>query len=138
MVSYYGMNKELGNLSFYDSTGQNEYMFGKPYSEKTAETIDAEVKSIVEEAYQRAKNTLIENREGLNKLSELLLEREVIFSEDLEAIFGKRKGAKEELLSVKPVEDKNSLGDISTAANENESKTESETDAESLNKESNA
>jgi len=138
MVSYYGMNKELGNLSFYDSTGQNEYMFGKPYSEKTAETIDAEVKSIVEEAYQRAKNTLIENREGLNKLSELLLEREVIFSEDLEAIFGKRKGAKEELLSVKPVEDKNSLGDISTAANENESKTESETDAESSNKESNA
>ena len=138
MVSYYGMNKELGNLSFYDSTGQNEYMFGKPYSEKTAETIDAEVKSIVEEAYQRAKNTLIENREGLNKLSELLLEREVIFSEDLEAIFGKRKGAKEELLSVKPVEDKNSLGDISTPANENESKTESETDAESLNKESNA
>jgi ATP-dependent metalloprotease FtsH len=111
MVSYYGMNKELGNISFYDSTGQNEYMFGKPYSEKTAETIDFEVKSIVEEAYLRAKDTLIENREGLNKLSELLLEREVIFSEDLEAIFGKRKGAKEELLSVKPVEEVKSLGE---------------------------
>lgn len=108
MVTYYGMNKELGNLSFYDSTGQSEYTFGKPYSEKTAETIDREVKSIVEEAYLRAKNTLVEHRDGLNKLSEMLLEREVIFSEDLESIFGKRKGSKE-LLSVKPEEEVKSL-----------------------------
>ncbi len=104
MVTYYGMNKELGNLSYYDSTGQSEYMMGKPYSEKTAELIDIEVKNIIEEAYLRAKNILIENREGLNKLSEMLLDREVIFSEDLESIFGKRKWAKEELLSVKPIE----------------------------------
>jgi ATP-dependent Zn protease len=104
MVTYYGMNKELGNLSYYDSTGQSEYMMGKPYSEKTAELIDIEVKNIIEEAYLRAKNILIENRDGLNKLSEMLLDREVIFSEDLESIFGKRKWAKEELLSVKPVE----------------------------------
>jgi cell division protease FtsH len=124
MVSYYGMNKELGNLSFYDSTGQNEYMFGKPYSEKTAETIDSEVKNIVEEAYQRAKTTLIENREGLNKLSELLLEKEVIFSEDLEAIFGKRKGAKEELLSVKPVEETKPLGEAKPEENKPEANNE--------------
>lgn len=124
MVSYYGMNKELGNLSFYDSTGQSEYMFGKPYSEKTAETIDAEVKNIVEEAYQLAKNTLIDNREGLNKLSELLLEREVIFSEDLEAIFGKRKGAKEELLSVKPVEETKPLGEAKPEENKPEADSE--------------
>lgn len=131
MVSYYGMNKELGNLSFYDSTGQNEYMFGKPYSEKTAETIDSEVKNIVEEAYQRAKTTLIENREGLNKLSELLLEKEVIFSEDLEAIFGKRKGAKEELLSVKPVEETKPLGEAKPE--ENRPEADSEPQKESSN-----
>lgn len=132
MVSYYGMNKELGNLSFYDSTGQSEYTFGKPYSEKTAETIDAEVKNIVEEAYQRAKDTLIANREGLNKLSEMLLEREVIFSEDLESIFGKRKGAKEELLSVKPVEEAKPLEE---AKKEEENKPE--VDSESSKEESN-
>ncbi|WP_320054891.1 ATP-dependent zinc metalloprotease FtsH [uncultured Acetobacteroides sp.] len=131
MVSYYGMNKELGNLSFYDSTGQNEYMFGKPYSEKTAETIDSEVKSIIEEAYLRAKSTLNENREGLNKLSELLLEKEVIFSEDLEAIFGKRKGAKEELLSVKPVEEAKSLGEA--APEENSAEADSESQKENSN-----
>ena len=105
MVSYYGMNKELGNLSFYDSTGQSEYTFGKPYSEKTAELIDLESKRIIEEAYLRAKEILLQNREGLNKLAELLLEREVIFSEDLESIFGKRKGAKDEIISIKPVEE---------------------------------
>lgn len=101
MVTYYGMNKELGNISFYDSTGQSEYSFAKPYSEKTAELIDSEAKAIIEIAYIKAKEILESNREGLNKLAEQLLEREVIFSEDLEAIFGKRKGSKE-LLSVKP------------------------------------
>ncbi len=91
MVAYFGMSKGIKNISFYDSSGQSEYAFSKPYSEKTAELIDKEVKSIVDEAYQRAKNVLIENKEGLTKLANLLLEREVIFSEDLETIFGPRK-----------------------------------------------
>ncbi len=96
MVVYFGLNKEIGNISFYDSSGQNEYAFQKPYSEKTAETIDQEVRKIVEAAYLRAKDLLTENREKLEKLASLLLEREVIFREDLEEIFGKRPWDKEE------------------------------------------
>jgi cell division protease FtsH len=96
MVVYFGLNKEIGNISFYDSSGQNEYSFQKPYSEKTAETIDQEVRKIVEAAYERAKVILAENREKLEQLATLLLEREVIFREDLEAIFGKRPWDKEE------------------------------------------
>ncbi|HDR90397.1 MAG TPA: ATP-dependent metallopeptidase FtsH/Yme1/Tma family protein [Bacteroidetes bacterium] len=90
MVTYFGMSEKLGNLSYYDSSGQQEYMFNKPYSEKTAQLIDMEVKSIIDKAYERAKKVLLENRKGLNELAELLLEKEVIFSEDLERIFGKR------------------------------------------------
>lgn len=90
MVSYFGMSDNIGNVSFYDSSENSGYNLGKPYSEKTAEMIDAEVKSIIDGAYQRAKDILRENYEGFNKLAELLLEKEVIFSEDLEAIFGER------------------------------------------------
>ena len=96
MVVYFGLNKEIGNISFYDSSGQNEYAFQKPYSEKTAETIDQEVRKIVESAYERAKTLLGENREKLEKLATLLLDREVIFREDLEEIFGKRPWDKDE------------------------------------------
>jgi AFG3 family protein len=92
MVSYFGMSKEVGNLSFYDSSGQNEYGFTKPYSEKTAELIDSEAKRIISESYNRAKEVLKKNRKGLEELANLLLEREVIFSEDLEKVFGKRAG----------------------------------------------
>ncbi len=91
MVTYFGMSKKIGNLSFYDSTGQNEYAFQKPYSEKTAQLIDEEVSHIVEEQYKRARKILKENADKHTQLAELLLEREVIFSEDLEQIFGKRK-----------------------------------------------
>jgi len=91
MVAYFGMSEEIGNISFYDSTGQTDFNFTKPYSEKTAELIDKEVKKIVEEAYQRAAEVLEKNRKGLVELAELLLEKEVIFGEDLEKIFGKRK-----------------------------------------------
>jgi AFG3 family protein len=91
MVSYFGMSDKIGNISFYDSTGQTEYSFNKPYSEKTAEMIDNEVNIIIEEQYKRAIIILKENLEGLTKLGEQLLEKEVIFSEDLEKIFGKRK-----------------------------------------------
>ncbi len=96
MVVYFGLNKEIGNISFYDSSGQNEYSFQKPYSEKTAEIIDQEVRKIVEAAYERSKKILTENRDKLEQLATLLLEREVIFREDLELIFGKRPWDKEE------------------------------------------
>lgn len=92
MVAYFGMSDKVGNMSFYDSTGQSDYGFSKPYSEKTAELIDKEAKSIVEESYNKARNVISENIEGLKQLAEQLLEKEVIFSEDLERIFGKRKG----------------------------------------------
>jgi cell division protease FtsH len=91
MISYFGMSKVLGNLSFYDSSGQSEYAFTKPFSEKTSETIDQEVSNLVQASYERAKKVLTEQREGLNNLANILLEKEVIFSEDLEKIFGKRK-----------------------------------------------
>ena len=90
MVAYFGFSKKLGNISFYDSTGQQDYAFNKPFSEKTNEIIDTEVKSIVEQSYERGIKILTENKEGLEKLANILLEKEVIFGEDLEHIFGKR------------------------------------------------
>jgi AFG3 family protein len=90
MISYFGMSAKIGNLSYYDSTGQQDYAFTKPYSEKTAETIDEEVKSLIDIQYERAKSILKKNKKGLQQLAEILLEKEVIFSDDLEKIFGKR------------------------------------------------
>ncbi len=90
MVAYFGMSQKLPNLSYYDSTGHSDYGFTKPYSEKTAELIDNEAKSLVSDQYDRAKKILKENQKGHHRLSELLVEREVIFAEDLEEIFGKR------------------------------------------------
>ena len=96
MIAYFGMGKATGNVSFYDSSGQNEYTFSKPYSEKTAELIDKEVKELMDNAYAHSKKILTENKEGLTKLAELLLEKEVIFSEDLVTIFGPRKSLSRE------------------------------------------
>jgi cell division protease FtsH len=96
MVSFYGMNKKIGNISYYDSTGQGEYAFTKPYSEKTAELIDSEVSEMIAEQYKRAKQILADHKDGLSVLAEKLLEKEVIFSEDLETIFGKSKNLKVE------------------------------------------
>ncbi len=90
MVTIYGLNEKLGNITYYDSSGQNEYGFGKPYSEKTAQIIDEEIQKIVRSQYDRAKELLSANRDKLDLLAELLLEKEVIFKENLEAIFGKR------------------------------------------------
>lgn len=90
MVVYYGLDKEIGNISFYDSSGQSDYSFQKPFSEKTAEKIDAQIRSMVEEAYSKAKEILTENREKLDALATILVEREVIFREDVENIYGKR------------------------------------------------
>ena len=90
MVTIYGLNDEIGNLTYYDSSGQNEYNFSKPYSEKTAELIDKEISKIIEEQYQRAIKILEDNKDKLNELAEVLLDKEVIFKDNLEKIFGKR------------------------------------------------
>ncbi len=90
MVTYYGLDDEIGNRSYYDSTGQQDYSLTKPYSEKTAETIDQQVSKLIEKAYQEAIAILTEHREGLSQLANKLIEEEVIFGEDLEHIFGKR------------------------------------------------
>lgn len=90
MIVYFGLNDKIGNISYYDSSGQQEYSFHKPYSEKTAEIIDQEVKKLIEKAYQRAVNIIEKNKENVEQLAHFLLEKEVIFSEDLERIFGKR------------------------------------------------
>jgi cell division protease FtsH len=102
MISYFGMSARIGNLSYYDSTGQQDYAFNKPYSEKTAETIDEEVKSLIDIQYERAKSILKKNKKGLQQLAEILLEKEVIFSDDLEKIFGKRPWNKDEEMPVRP------------------------------------
>lgn len=90
MVAYFGFSKAIGNISFYDSSGQQEYAFSKPFSEKTNEKIDKEVNLLVENAYKRAIDILTKNKEGLEKLAAKLLEKEVIFIEDLESTFGAR------------------------------------------------
>ena len=90
MVTMYGLNERVGNVSYYDSTGQGEYTFGKPYSERTAQTIDEEVSKLIELQYVRAKRILNENKDKLTALATKLLEKEVIFKEDLEKIFGDR------------------------------------------------
>ncbi len=94
MVTYYGMSDKIGNLSFYDSNGSRAYDLNRPYSEKTAELIDKEVKDLVEMIHDRTERILKENFDGFRQLAELLLEKEVIFADDLERIFGPRAGAK--------------------------------------------
>ncbi|TJY37336.1 ATP-dependent zinc metalloprotease FtsH [Pontimicrobium aquaticum] len=89
MVTIYGLSDKVGNITYYDSSGQNEYGFTKPYSEQTAELIDKEISDIIEEQYQRAIKILEENKDKLTLLAEELLEKEVIFKDNLELIFGK-------------------------------------------------
>ncbi len=93
MVTYYGMSQKIGNLSFYDSTGSRAYDLTRPYSEKTAELIDKEVKELIEMVHERTLKILTDNREGFETLAALLLEKEVIFADDLERIFGPRAGS---------------------------------------------
>ncbi len=90
MVTIYGLNEKLGNITYYDSTGQSEYSFSKPYSEDTAMTIDKEISLLIENEYQRAIKILEDNKEKLEQLAAILIEKEVIFKDDLETIFGKR------------------------------------------------
>jgi cell division protease FtsH len=101
MISIFGMSEKVGNVSFYDSTGQSDYGFTKPYSEKTAELIDSEAKLLIDVQYERALKVLQEYTEGHKTLAKRLLEKEVIFGEDLEEIFGKRPWVREELTSEK-------------------------------------
>ena len=96
MVTIYGLNDKIGNLTYYDSSGENTYGFTKPYSESTAQTIDDEISNIIEKQYKRALNILKENSDKLTILAEYLLEKEVIFKDDLERIFGKRPFADKE------------------------------------------
>ncbi len=91
MVSYYGMSDKVGNRSYYDSTGQSDYSFAKPYSEETSVLIDKEAKGLIDKAFKMATDILAENKAGLTELAELLLEREVVFAEDVERIFGAKR-----------------------------------------------
>lgn len=101
MVTVYGLNEELGNITYYDSSGQSEYNFSKPYSEDTAQKIDKEISKLIESQYQRAIELLTNNKDKLTQLADLLVEKEVIFREDLENIFGKRPfGQTEEEVST--------------------------------------
>lgn len=100
MVTIYGLNDKLGNITYYDSTGQSEYNFSKPYSEETAITIDKEISALIESQYQRAIKLLEDNKEKLIRLADILIEKEVIFKDDLEMIFGKRPFENETHVSV--------------------------------------
>ena len=99
MVLIYGFNKKIGNVTYYDSSGQETY-FNKPYSENTAKTIDEEIKKIIEEEYLRAKKILKKYKKRLMELADLLLQKEVIFKEDLEKVLGKRKWQAVEKINI--------------------------------------
>jgi cell division protease FtsH len=98
MVSVYGLNKAIGNRSYYDSSGESQ--FTKPYSEDTARMIDQEVSTLIEGAYKRAKELLIAHRDKLDQLAKKLLDKEVIFKDDLEEILGQRQWDKPELQAI--------------------------------------
>jgi cell division protease FtsH len=118
MITVYGLNETLGNITYYDSSGQSEYGFTKPYSEETAQVIDKEISLLIESQYQRAIELLTKNRSKLDELAQRLLEKEVIFKDDLEKIFGQRPFEKniestesEEVIHEKPIEEPLTEGD---------------------------
>ena len=117
MVTVYGLNDVLGNVTYYDSQGQNEYAMDKPYSEHTAETIDQDISKIIEKQYERAIEMLENNREKLDQLANLLLEKEVIFKENVEEIFGKRPWDKEEEKKEEKVEEAAASTETDSAIN---------------------
>ncbi len=132
MVTIYGLNPKLGNITYYDSSGQNEYNFDKPYSEKTAEIIDEEIHIIIEKQYRRALQLLEGSKDKLTELAEMLLEKEVIFKENLEGIFGKREwddahiiddlAAEEEEAERKELEEKEAKAEAEKKAEEQKGK----------------
>ena len=129
MVAYYGMSEKMPNMSYYDSTGNSDYGFTKPYSEKTAELIDTEAKEIVAIQYERAKEILKKHAEGHNELAQLLIEKEVIFADDLERIFGKRPwtSRSDELMAMNEKAKNNSTPE-QPASEENEEQVENTTE----------
>ncbi|MGX1024014.1 ATP-dependent zinc metalloprotease FtsH [Psychroflexus sp. MBR-150] len=135
MVTIYGLNEKVGNLTYYDSTGQADYNFTKPYSEKTAEIIDKEISKIIETQYQRALSILEKHKKELKKLAELLIEREVIFKDDMEDIFGKRPFKKPEMIT--PKHKQNGQNKPKTEDN-NSSENTSNNQSQSSKKENNA
>lgn len=126
MVTYYGMSEKVGTVSFYDSTGTRGYELSKPYSEKTAELIDKEVKDLIQDIHDRTLRILTDNRAGFEKLAELLLEKEVIFSDDLEKIFGPRANAD----AIVPEEDRKPAPDRTGTDTGTENGTVSETETD--------
>jgi cell division protease FtsH len=131
MVTVYGLNDTIGNLTYYDSSGQSDYSFSKPYSEKTAETIDKEISRIVEEQYDRAVSLLKENKDKLTQLAEELLEKEVIFKESLERIFGERTFKKD--LEAKRLAEEEARKKEEEAAAKAQEATEAKAGEESVN-----
>ena len=129
MITVYGLNDKIGNISYYDSTGANEYGFTKPFSERTAQIIDEEISKMIETAYVRAKDILTKNKHLLTQLAEKLLDKEVIFKEDLEIIFGKRPFDKEEIPLIKS--DSSYIDSSETAPLKNEEKKEEKKEEES-------
>ncbi len=136
MVTIYGLNSKLGNITYYDSQNGNDMGFTKPYSEKTAQIIDEEISKIIEAQYERAKQILTEHKEKLVALAELLLEKEVIFKENLEEIFGKRQWAsRDEILHAenhsndKADETKKAEAELSSEQPETKAKEEDQAEA---------
>jgi len=135
MVSIYGLNEKVGNLTFYDSSGQQDYSFTKPYSEKTSELIDEEISNIIEEQYQRAIKILEDNKENLEELANMLLEKEVIFKDDMEQIFGKRPWKKSKVVTGKKGKMAKTNGQLvhSLSDDDNEAAESNENDQEENN-----
>ena len=124
MVTVYGLNDKVGNLTYYDSSGQSEYNFSKPYSEKTAELIDKEISNLIETQYKRAIDLLETNKEKLTELANVLLDKEVIFKDNLEVIFGKRPFEKSiSEIKAAPKQDKQTPDNTPKASEENDDPT---------------
>ncbi len=133
MVVVYGLNNKIGNLTYYDSSGQSEYNFNNPYSEKTAEIIDEEISKIIEDQYQRAIDILEKHKPELIQLAEILIEKEVIFEDDLINIFGKRTF--EEKILVKRKNKKVDSTDNSQTGKDKKTENKSDSDKENKEKE---
>ncbi len=129
MVTIYGLNEAVGNLTYYDSSGQSEYNFTKPYSERTSELIDKEISNLIEAQYDRAVDLLEHHKDKLTELAEILLDKEVIFKDDLEKIFGKRPFDKEKE-EGQPIKEKNTLAKENDKDQNSQSSASNDTDDE--------
>jgi cell division protease FtsH len=133
MVAYYGLDERIGNRSYYDSTGQQDYSLTKPFSDKTAEIIDEQVSKLIESAYQEALRILGDNLDGLTQLANKLIDKEVVFGDDLEMIFGKRPWVKEEIDFPKESQQTTDKGQESETDNVTEEDTKNINTEESQN-----